>query len=161
MRAALAGLLGCVLGAPGREIPVYREYTQPISFYGEDGEREEFHAAGLDQSMLRSLKDAQAREGMMGRETLLEMTMVSGDPVFGKSAAPAGMGMPIASGAGEGGRRKKDGDGQNWLAKSLVLPSLGQTPTNAAMTAMSAGGKESSWGWLAGEVAAQGGQASG
>ena len=158
MRAALAGWLGCALGAPGREIPVYREYTQPIFFYDEDGEREEFHAAGLDQSLLRDLKDTQAREGMLGRETLLEMSLVSGGSVFGEGARPVGMGMPIASGAGEGGGRKKDGDSQNWLAKSLVLPSLGQTPTNAAMSAMSAGGKESSWGWLAGEMAAQSGQ---
>ena len=158
MRAALAGLLGCALGAPGREIPVYREYTQPISFYDEDGEREEFHEAGLDQSMLRSLKDAQAQEGMLGRETVLQMTLVAGDSVFGKRAKPVGMGMPIASGAGEDGRRKKDGDGQNWLAKSLVLPSLGQMPTNAAMSVMSAGSKESSWGWLAEEVAGQDGQ---
>lgn len=157
MRAALAGLLGCALGAPGREIPVYREYTQPISFYDEDGEREEFHAAGLDQSMLRALKDVRAQEGMMGRETLLEMTLVAGDSVFGKSAAPSGMGMPTAGGGEASSGRKKDGASQNWLAKSLVLPSLGQMPTNAAMTAISAGAKESSWGWLAGEVAGQGG----
>ena len=157
MRAALAGWLGCGAGAFGREIPVYREYTQPIAFYDEDGAREEFHAAGLDQTMLRSLKDAQAQEGMMGRETLLEMTLVSGSSVFGKKAAPVGKGMPMTSGGREDGGRKKDGASQNWLAKSLVLPSLGQTPTNAAMSAMSAGARESSWGWLAEEVAGQGG----
>ena len=40
MRAALAGWIACAGGAaPGRDIPVYREYTLPISFYDEQGER--------------------------------------------------------------------------------------------------------------------------
>ena len=39
MRAALACLLGAAGSAPGREIPVYREYTVPISFAAAPGER--------------------------------------------------------------------------------------------------------------------------
>ena len=43
------------------------------------------------------------------------------------------------------------GADDNWLAKSLSLPALGQTHSNAAMSVIG-GNKESAWGWLADEV---------
>jgi hypothetical protein len=154
MQAVLAGLLGCAARAPGRDIPVYREYSQPIFFYDEQGERTEFAALAPDLAARRAVRDSQAQEAMMGKETLLDLTFGNNESVFGRSASPPAMLAPRAGG-GEDGRRRKDASGQNWLAKSLSLPSLGQTSTNAAASAMSAGAKESSWGWLADEVAGQ------
>lgn len=150
MRALLAGLLGSAAGAPGRDVSVYREYSQPISFYDEDGERTEFAALAPDLAALRSVRELQAQEALMGKETLLEMSLGKNESVFAKSAPQPGKLTP-PSGRDEGRRRTKS-SGQNWLAKSLSLPSLGQTPTNAAAAAISAGARESSWGWLADEV---------
>jgi hypothetical protein len=150
MLAALAGLLGFARCAPGRDVPVYREYTQPIFFYDETGERTAFTVVAPDLLALQSLRDAQGQAGLMGKETLLDLAFNRGSSVFGVRAPSAGM-----AAGGQEVRRRQDESGRNWLAHSLTLPSLGQMPTNAAASAMSAGAKESSWGWLADEVAAQ------
>jgi hypothetical protein len=154
MRATLACLLGCAAGAPGRDILVYREYTQPISFYDDRGELTAFDGVAPDLLALQSIRDTKAQEGLMGKEAVLELTFGPGGSVFDMQAPISGKASPTA-GAGQDGRRKKDDSDRNWLAKSLALPSLGQTSSNAAESAMSAGAGESSWGWLADEVTAQ------
>lgn len=158
-RVALACLLGCAAGTPGRDIPVYREYTQPVLFYDEQGAVTVFNAAGPDLVALQSVRDVKAREGLIGKETLLDLTFESGASVFGDQTLQTGKMAPLVSGGGNH-RGQKDDSGRNWLAKSLSLPGLGQTPTNAAESAISAGGKESSWGWLADEVVGQPGEES-
>lgn len=156
MRAALLGLLGCAAGAPGREIPVHREYTRPISFYDEQGERAALDEAAPDVAALQSAMDARAQEGLMGKETLLDLTFGSRGSGFAKPAPLAGPVSSAAGGSESGNRRRQpDGSERNWLVKSLTLPNLGQTSGNAAKSAMSSGAKESSWGWLADEVASQ------
>lgn len=159
MRAALAGLLGCAVGAPGREIPVYREYTQPIAFYDAAGTPLEFHAAGPDVAMSQSMRDAKAQEAMMGKETLLDLTFESGKSILSAQPSPI-RGVAPDGRNREDGRPQKNGNAnRDWLVKSLALPSLGQTPTNTAASVMSGEGTEpSGWGWLASEVT---GQASG
>ena len=151
MWVLLAGLLGGAVGASGRDIPVYREYSQPISFYDDNGEQTDFASVAPDVVALRSVRDSQAQDALMGKETLLEMTFGKGESAFGRSAPLPGKLTPPASGRDEG-RRRSNSSGQNWLAKSLSLPSLGQMSTNAAAAAISAGAAESSWGWLADEV---------
>ena len=154
MRAALACLLGCAVGAPGRDILVYREYTKPISFYDDRGNLAEFDGVAPDLLALRSIRDTKAQEKLMGKEAELELTFGPGGSVFDIQAPISGKTSPT-TGAGQDGRRKKEDSDRNWLAKSLALPSLGQTSSNAAESAMSAGSGESSWGWLADEVTAQ------
>jgi hypothetical protein len=157
MRVALAGLLGCAAGAPGRDIPVYREYTLPVLFYDERGEVTAFNAAGPDLAALQSVRDMKAREGLIGKEILLDLTFKSGASVFGGQAPPTGKMAPRVDGGAD--RRQENDSGRNWLAASLSLPGLGQAPTNAAESVMSSGAKESSWGWLADDVASQPGEA--
>ena len=152
MRVALVCLLGCAAGAPGRDVPVYREYTRPILFYDETGAQTGSEGDAPDLRALRALRDSQAREIMLGTATLPGLAFGSGGAVFGKSAPLSGK-MSSATGDGGDVRRRKDESGRNWLAKSLALPSLGQTSSNAALTAMSASEGESRWGWLADEVA--------
>ena len=155
MRMALVGLLGCVGCASGRDIPVYREYTQPIFFYDERGERMAIGDAAPDVLALQSMRDTKAQEALMGKETLMEMTLGAGKSVFDSPAPLRGAGASTASG-GDGDRRgKKNSSERNWLVKSLKLPNLGQESGDPAKLAMSSGTKDSSWGWLADEVAAQ------
>ena len=152
MRMALAGWLGCAAGAAGRDVPIYREYSRPIAFYDETGRRTADGLAAPDRTAQRSLRDAQAQEGLMGKETLLEVTFGQGTSVFGREVPPSGKMAPVADGGEESDRRQKKGEtGGNWLAQSLALPSLGQATSNAALAAMSA--EESSWGWLADDLA--------
>lgn len=152
MRAGLLCLLGWTAGAPGRDVPVYREYSQPIFFYDEQGDRAEFTPLAPDLSALRQVRDVQAQDAMLGREAVLDLTFGKGGSIFGLPAPLPGKLTPMG-GSGEEARRGKNPAGQNWLAKSLSLPSLGQKTTNAAVSAMSAGARESNWGWLADEVA--------
>ena len=153
MRAVAAGLLGCAAGAAGQEIPVHREYTRPIVFTDDQGGTWMFaaDAAGLDAQ--RALKNAQAQAALLGKETLFDIT-------FGKSGAallaPARAAPVSLPGPAERPRRE-DGDAdRNWLSQSLALPGLGQTSTNAAAAAISAGDDESDWGWLADAVSGRG-----
>ena len=158
MRAALAGWIACAGGAaPGRDIPVYREYTLPISFYDEQGERAVSAALAPDRVENQSVWDAQARKAMMGKETLLELDFRRGSAVFGAQASLSGK-MAPAVGRGDDDRRQKDDSGRNWLVKSLSLPSLGQMPSNTAVSAMSMDGNESGWGWLVDDVMDASGQ---
>lgn len=154
MRAALAGLLGCAGTSAGRDIPVYREYSRPIAFYGETGPDAAGGPAAPDRAAQRSLRDAKAQENLMGKETLLEVTFGHGVSVFGRDSAVPGKLAPVAGGGEESNRRQRNENAsRNWLAQSLALPGLGQATSNAALSAMSAAGGESSWGWLADELA--------
>ena len=153
MRAALACLVGCAGSASGRDIPVYREYTVPIAFAdGEGGGTATEAAAAPDLAVLRSIRDDQAREAMVGKETLLGLAFVRGSSVFGGQAPLPGKMSPPAGGDDARQRRNKE-SGQNWLVKSLSLPSLGQASSNAATSALSVDEKPSGWGWLVDEVA--------
>lgn len=154
MRAALAYLVGCAGSAPGREIPVYREYTVPIAFAdgAGGGQTATEAAAAPDLVVLRSIRDEQAREAMVGKETLLGLAFVGGSSVFGGQAPLPGKMSPPAGGDDTRQRRNKE-SGQNWLVKSLSLPSLGQATSNAATSALSVDEKPSGWGWLVDEVA--------
>ena len=116
MRVALLGLLGCAASVPGREIPVHREYTRPIAFYGEQGERAALDEAAPDLAALQLVLDARAQEGLMGKETLLDLTFGSRGSVFAKQAPLAGSVSPGADGGEAGTRRpKQDGSERYWL----------------------------------------------
>ena len=152
MRAALACLLGAAGSAPGREIPVYREYTVPISFAAAPGERMAAAAGVPDLTEVRSIREIHARDALLGKETLLGLNFSEGSSAFGKRAPVPGKMAPPAG--GDDGRRSKRNDaGQNWLVKSIQLPALGQTPSNAAAPVMALDESESDWGWLVDEVA--------
>ena len=148
---AVASLLGCVAGAWGRVLPVHREYTQSIVFYDERGQREDWSGSAPDLAALQSLRSLKAQEGLLGKETLLDMSFRSGGQVFGNSSKSAGGAMPFRDVEESRGKREKQGD--NWLVQSLSLPGIGQVSSNAALSAMNADGRESGWGWLADEVA--------
>ncbi len=154
MSAALAGLLGLAVGAAGRCVPVYREYSQPIRFFAEDESAQAaIQPASPDLQAVQALRDAKAQEAMMGKVTLLELAFPQGVSPFAETGSKPKMPLPV-----EGDRdiRRSSGDkGKNWLVHSLALPSLGQPPKNAAATAMSAGSQDSQWGWLADDVADQ------
>lgn len=147
---ALAYLVGCAGGALGREIPVYREYTVPISFGDAPRESTLADAAAPDLVAFQLIRDVQAREALMGKETLLELDFQRGSSAFGASAPISAGGAPALGGAEN--RREKKSD-RNWLVKSLSLPTLGQSPSNAAAAALSVDKNESGWGWLVDEVA--------
>ncbi|MGD9782704.1 MAG: hypothetical protein AB7V14_11215 [Kiritimatiellia bacterium] len=154
MRAALAGWLGCAWAAAGRDVPVYREYSRPIAFTDETGVRTADGRTAPDREAQRSLRDAKAQENLLGKETLLDVTFGHGASVFGRDSAVSGKMAPLAGGGEESNRRqRKEESGRNWLAQSLALPGLGQATSNAALSAMSAAGGESSWGWLADDLA--------
>jgi len=159
MRAALVVLLGWAAGAPGRDVPVYREYTQPISFYDDSGERTVFGAGAPDLEAIQLVRDAKAQEGLMGKETVLDLNFGKGGSVFGASAPVAGKMAPQVGGGEERRRGSKNEPDRNWLAKSLLLPSLGQANSNAAAMAVSAAEGESGWGWLADDLSGQPGEA--
>lgn len=156
----LAGLCGFVPVAPGRDVPVYREYTQPIVFHHDPTEASALDRSAPDVLALQSLRDTQAQEGLMGKETLLDLVFESGTSVLGVRG-PSAPPVPPPPDAGQDARRRQDERDRNWLAKSLTLPSLGQTGSNAATAVISGGAKESSWGWLADGVAGQPGGESG
>ena len=114
-----------------------------------------FGDAAPDVVALQSMRDTKAQEVLMGKETLMEMTFGAGKSVFDTSSPLRGQGMSTGS-RGEGSSRgKRDSSERNWLVKSLKLPNLGQESGDPAKMAMSSGAKDSSWGWLADEVAAQ------
>ena len=150
----LACAWGWGLNSAAREIPVHREYTQPVLFYDERGERMAFGDAAPDVVALQSMRDTKAREILMGRETLMEMSFGVGKSVFDEPAPLKAAGV-AASGGGDGSRGKTNPSERNWLVKSLKLPNLGQESGDPAKTAMSSGAGDSSWGWLADEVASQ------
>ena len=156
IRLVAVGLLGCVARTAGRDIPVYREYSQPIAFYDDQGELIGFGTAP-DVYARRSLRDAKAQEDLLGKETLLDIAYPGGSSVFGVVTPKLGSRppAPAARGRDENRRRRNDGTDRNWLAGSLSLPSLGQSSSNTATLAMGVAEEESSWGWLAGDVAAR------
>lgn len=151
MWTALACLLGCAGGAPGRDVPVYREYTVPISFAAEP-EEQTAEAAAPDLAALRTFRDAQAQEALMGKEALLQLDFIKGPSALNESAPVPGKLSPSATGT-DGRCGKKNDSGGNWLVKSLSLPALGQTASNAAASVMTAEKSGSGWGWLVDEVA--------
>ena len=155
LTAALGCGLGWTPGARGGAVPVYREYTREIAFYDSEGHLAGYGGTAPDMLALRELRDAKAQEGMLGKETLLEVSFGHGTTLIRRETPVAGKHTPPAREGGERRRGKKEDPDRNWLAKSLTLPSLGQTSSNAATTAI--GGEEepeSGWGWLADELAA-------
>ena len=92
MRMALAFLLGCAVRAPGRAVPVYREYSVPIAFYDERGEQAPLAAVAPDLAAFRSLRDGRSQEALLGKETLLPMSFQRGSSVFGTPAPLPGFG---------------------------------------------------------------------
>lgn len=152
LHAALACGLGSLPGAWAKDIPVYREYTQEIAFYDAEGHLAGYGASAPDVLALQAMRGAKAQEGLMGKETLLEVSFGLGASVFGRESPVSGKLSPPSADAGDG-RRRKDEPDRNWLAKSLSLPSLGQTSSNAATSTISTGSEGSGWGWLADELA--------
>ena len=150
MGAALACAPGVFPEARARDVPVYREYTRDIAFYDEEGRLAGFGSDAPDLLARRALRDAKAQEGLMGKETLLDVSFGPGVSFFDSGKPVSGKLTPPASG-GEG-RGRKDDSSRNWLVKSLTLPSLGQAPTNAAASAIPADASPSGWGWLADEL---------
>ena len=143
-------LVGCAFAAGSQGIPVYREYSQPIAIYDESGHLASGGEVAVDVRARKMMRDAKAQEALLGQETLWDMTFSSSESVFGKASSPP-MAVPAPAAGGGEGRRRKGGADDNWLAKSLSLPALGQTHSNAAMSVIG-GNKESAWGWLADEV---------
>lgn len=151
MRLALAGWLAAAAAAAARGLPVYREYTVPISFAAEPAA--EFAAAEIgapDLAARRELRDAPSREALLGKETLLDLGLRDA-PARGDAApVPGKLSPPVST---ERRRGSKDKDDRNWLAGSLTLPTLGQTASNAAAAVIAPDARESSRGWLADEMA--------
>ena len=127
-----------------------REYTREIAFYDEEGRLAGFGSDAPDLLARRALRDAKAQEGLMGKETLLDVSFGPGVSFFDSGKPVSGKLTPSASGGESRGR--KDDSSRNWLVKSLTLPSLGQAPTNAAASAIPADASPSGWGWLADEL---------
>ena len=151
MPVALTFLLVHIPGARGRNVPVYREYTQPIAFYDETGQRTSLTGGAPDLLALQTLRDTQAQAGLMGKETLFDLMLTGGGSVFAVNpAVPLQAPVPADE---THTWRKSDDSARNWLAGSLKLPSLGQTGTNAAESVLASGNQDSRWGWLADEVA--------
>ena len=151
MRLALAGWLAAAAAAAARGIPVYREYTVPISFAAGSAADAAAAAVGApDLAARRDLRDAPSREALLGKETLLDLGLRAA-PARGDAApVPGKLSPPVVA---ERRRGSKDKDDRNWLAGSLTLPTLGQTASNAAAAVIAPDAKESVRGWLADEVA--------
>lgn len=150
--ALLSGFAGRLAAG---EIPVYRAYTQPIQM----GDGKQMQQVGPDREALKNRRDTKAREGLMGKETLVDLGLESGDSVFKEARSVAGMdGMCPTSGRQAAQKKTKSSSEKNWLAGSLTLPSLGQSSSNTAQSAISGGDSDSSWGWLAAEVVRQSGE---
>jgi hypothetical protein len=147
---AVVGGWACVPGTAGREVPIHRDYSQPIQFYDESGAAHMLGEVALDVSAQKQARDRRDQEAWMGQETILEVTFGEGTSVFGRRNTPVG--GPVPGTGGDGGRSKATED-RNWLAGSLPLPTLGQTATNAAEGVL-LNTTASSWGWLAADVAA-------
>ena len=148
MRWMLAGWAGLAGVAGGREVPVHREYTKPVVIYDESGARVARGGGVPDREAWLFVREAKALEGLVGKETLLTMTLGHGGSVLqGGETVPMAPQMMV-----EGGRREKGESKGNWLVQSLTIPSMGQNASNAAVSAMSIGEVESGWGWLADEV---------
>lgn len=152
MRFALAGWLAAAAGAAARPLPVYREYTVPITF-ALDPETPSAAAdlAAPDLAAHRELRDAPAREDLLGKETLLDLGQVRAASARGAAAPVPGKLTPPAAGERRGGTQENAN--RNWLAGSLALPTLGQTASNTASAVMGRDSRESSRGWLVDEVA--------
>ena len=151
MRLALAFWLAAAAAAAARGIPVYREYTVPISFADEPAA--EFAAAAVgapDLAARHALRDAPSRDVLLGKETLLDLSPL-GLPA--RDAAAPVSGKPSPPVAAEPRRGSKDKNDRNWLAGSLALPTLGQTASNAAAAVIAPDAEESTRGWLVDEVA--------
>jgi len=152
------GISLLLLGAGGlraREIPVYREYTRPVRFYDDRGQAVSGTAQGPDRVALRSLRDSKAQEVYLGKATILDLGFESGDSVFASERPPVAMPASM-TGGDESRRSRRESSGQNWLAGSLSLPTLGQTARKATSSSMSPGSSESmGWGWLADEMSGQ------
>ena len=147
--AAMLGAAGLAAGAAGG-LPVHRDLVRPITYYDEEGRKSDF-AGAPDLAARQVMMDAKAREGLLGKETLVDLTFQQGGSVFGPQRASAG-GAYVAEESS--GRTRGAGESdKNWLVQSLKLPSLGQATSNAAMGAIAATEAKSGWGWLADEVA--------
>ena len=83
----------------------------------------------------------------------MELAFSSGASVFGPVAPNLSQPVPAAVERDDNRRRRPNDDNRNWLAGSLSLPSLGQSSSNAAALAMGVAEEDSSWGWLASDVA--------
>jgi len=139
-----------------REIPVYREYTHAVQFYDDRGQVVTETSQGPDRVALQSLRDSKAQEVYLGKDTILDFGFKSGNSVFSSERTPVSMPAPAMGGGEETRRSRREPSGQNWLASSLSLPTLGQTASNAATATRSSGTEEpTGWGWLADEVSGQ------
>lgn len=136
---------GALPGA-GREIPVYREYVQPILFYfeGEDGGEFVIPAYAPDMLAIQLLREAKSQEPYVGRENLRDIVFIYADKVLGLKEPNTGKIAPQADDGLRPNRRRqaKDSD-RNWLVRSLTLPTLGQLGSNTAAVAMGAEKDES------------------
>jgi hypothetical protein len=152
MRIALAGWLAGAAAAAARDVPVYREYTVPISFADEAGSAFAADAAAApDRVARRELRDGPSREVLLGRETILDLGQ--GFVAAGGASAPV-PGKLTPPAADDRRRGAKPDSERNWLASSLALPTLGQTTSNAAAAAIARDPSDSSGrGWLVDEVA--------
>ena len=153
MRIALVGGLVGAAAAAARDIPVYREYTVPISFAAEtDREFAAADVAAPDLAAGRELRDVQSREALLGKETLVDLGLGRAPALRGDAAPVPGKLTPPATPERRRGGKKEDSD-RNWLVSSLTLPTLGQTASNAAAAVIARDTRESSRGWLVDEVA--------
>ena len=155
MAATLAA--ACVAAGAAGGLPVHRDLVVPIAYYDEEGRRSDF-AGAPDLAARQGMMDAKAREGLLGKETLVDLTFQHGGGVFGSQRGAGAGGGYVADDSGGQARGKGESD-KNWLVQSLKLPGLGQATSNAAMGAMAAPEAKSGWGWLADEVATKTGEA--
>jgi hypothetical protein len=151
LQTACALLLGWAAAAAGGGIPVHRDYVRPVLIVDEAGPRTMADGDAPDRTARQVLRNTQAQEALMGRETLMEMTLNPGQSVFGVEARGAGRPASLPRDT-ESPRRRTGESGRDWLVQSLPLPTLGQGDDPTARSAMSGAPASSGWGWLADDV---------
>ena len=151
VRAMLAGVVwAAAMVAGGEGIPLYREWDTAVRFDGmESGE------IGVDEEMRRELRAGPIREGIMGKELVVDLTgggrsgvkVVGGTPEMWK-------GGTVNSGNDRESKKKED-DG--WIL-SAIRQADGSSSNRTSLGTWLAGGgeeKQNAWGWLAGGVQAE------
>lgn len=150
LRAVLAGWIwAAAMAAAGEGIPLYREWDTAVRFDGmESGE------IGVDEEMRRELRAGPIREGIMGKELVVDLTgggrsgvkVVGGTPEMWK-------GGTVNSGNDRESKKKED-DG--WIL-SAIRQADGSSSNRTSLGTWLAGEgdeQENGWGWLAGGVQA-------
>lgn len=147
LRAVLAGgIWAAAMAAAGEGIPLYREWDTAVRFDGmESGE------VGIDEAMRLELRAGPLREGITGKEVLVDLSDWNRKGV----SMVGGVSAWQADTTGGGGESKKKDD--DWIL-SAIRQADGSSSNRTSLAEWLAGdgeGKNDGWGWLAGGVQAE------